>query len=365
MARYYARDEAEPALAGWYTAAAREPQSSEEDDNPEGVELASIEALEAILAAHAPRPRSSAAPRRAGRRQYSAPWLEQLFQALHQDLVALTEWSATARVSSRGRAADEPDDEQERADDPEAAEEASSAPLVPGDIGALASQRPEYYQSDSSGSEGASNADGSDGSEGEQRPRRRARAHRRIAHPSEAQDERTGSRPSADWLRLGELAERLDSLDDACRAYHHAAQAVPPSYVALRRLLLLFTRCGRLAEALAAADELCVYLSSNLDGADEDATPAVVSCCVAQLAAEHGLDEMRAAVLECAGGVHRWVSAALVDAVVRLPADSDTASDFEAGDERQDEQEEQDATEEGQQATKVDADAPAAVQAST
>ena len=166
-------------------------------------------------------------------------------------------------------------------------------------------------------------------------------------------DERTGSRPSADWLRLGELAERLDSLDDACRAYHHAAQAVPPSYVALRRLLLLFTRCGRLAEALAAADELCVYLASNLDSTDEDATPAVVSCCVAQLATEHGLDEMRAAVLECAGGVHRWVSAALVDAVVRLPADSDTDSDFESGDEQQEEeheeQEEQAVTEEGQE----------------
>jgi tetratricopeptide (TPR) repeat protein len=266
--------------------------------------------------------------------------LEQLFQCLHQDLVALTEWLATAKLTQGETVeTDEMDEINQQAhtlthgprtaaeqsvasgDDPEGG---SSSRIGNGRLSAssaLSAQRGAYYRDDADVCSEEDEEEGEEGdAEGQEKDLataeeegdvREALAGKALVEQEPQLRERTRSRPTADWLRLGELAERLDSLDDAVRAYVHAVKSLPTSYIALRRLLLLYTSCGRLAEALAAADELCQYL-------DQKEPTAVVVACVAQLLDEHGPDELRWVMEQELGQLHTAVGSAIIDAVARV-----------------------------------------------
>lgn len=308
MASYYCRHAREPDLSRWYSftkVSSTERRTGFEDDDDkgqadmdndaDGPALSSVEQLEELLAAHAPQTKLSGQLPSKRRKQYSSPWLEQLFRCLHQDLVALTEWHATAKLTQSAKmGSDDTDDidEQARAliDGPNHDPESIAGKDSLSESSALSAQQNAYYTSSE-----RRPLEGDDGVELERPPLR----------------ERTRSRPTVDWLRLGELAERLDSLDDAVRAYSHAIKALPTSYIALRRLLLLYTSCGRLAEALIAADDLCHYLG-------EQEPVAVVVACVAQLLDEHGPDELRLVMEEEVGQLHSAVGSAIVEAVARV-----------------------------------------------
>lgn len=334
MVGYYRLDADEPQLCGWYSSLVQQRSSKrykvemnkdwERDAGEEGPELASIDQLEELLAAHGPQTQTSGPLPSKGRRQYSSPWLEQLFQCLHQDLVALTEWLATADLSAKKAAesTDEMDDLMKKAyelthgdGDPESVQQSASAGgdntdrLSQGS--ALAAQKNAYYRN-TDGKKSSASAAEIHRAAAEKLAFAKSPSQGQLASEQEpALRERTRSRPTADWLRLGELAERLDSLDDAVRAYTHAVESLPTSYIALRRLLLLYTTCGRLAEALVSADELCRYL-------DDQSPTAVVVACVAQLLDEHGPDEVRLVMQEQLGSCHPAVGSAIIDAVARV-----------------------------------------------
>ena len=322
MDRYYCQHAIEPDLSQFYSPAAvcttasgsdfeedghvDENSRADADSDAEGPALSSVEQLEELLAEHAPQNKVSGALPSRGRRQYSSPWLEQLFRCLHQDLVALTEWHATAKLTQSAQVV---------VDDPENVGSEDSL----SNSSALSAQRNAYYSTGEHSPEDAK--------------------EQSLGLDGQVLRERTRSRPTVDWVRLGELAERLDTLDDAVQAYTHASKAVPTSYIALRRLLLLYTSCGRLAKALIAADDLCKYLG-------EQKPTAVVVACVAQLLDEHGPDELRLVIDEEVGQLHPAVGSAIVEAVARVsgvdPNNRPVSSDEEEVDDEEGESEDED-----------------------
>ena len=78
--------------------------------------------------------------------------------------------------------------------------------------------------------------------------------------------EKARTRPTCDWLKLGELSLRLGDAQEAESAFQRAVACRPPSYTAWRYLLIIALAEDRAEEAILACDEICCYISDDGDG---------------------------------------------------------------------------------------------------
>ena len=117
----------------------------------------------------------------------------------------------------------------------------------------------------------------------------------------------------ADWVRRGQLAERLKRVEDAERAYRIAVH-MGFSFTAWAALARIYATLGWAQEALTAAEQIMAAHDAVQPWGEYRQAPPSVASCLQVLVAQVGLKAVRQA-MDALGDVHEALQLVLHDAV--------------------------------------------------